>query len=79
MELVQSLKEQPGQGTALGNNYFKIRLAIASKGKGKSGGARLITCLQVRETGIYLLTMYDKAEQERIPDNDLRDLLNLIP
>jgi len=37
LQLVQSLKEQPRQGTALGNNCFKVRLAIASKGKGKSG------------------------------------------
>jgi mRNA-degrading endonuclease RelE of RelBE toxin-antitoxin system len=78
IELVQSLKEQPEQGTALGNNCFKIRLAIASKGKGKSGGARVITCLQIQDTAVYLLSIYDKAEQENIPDKDLQDLLNLI-
>lgn len=43
LELVDSLEENPEQGTALGKNCYKIRLAIASKGKGKSGGARLIT------------------------------------
>lgn len=32
IELVQSLKEDPNQGTPLGNNCYKIRLAIASKG-----------------------------------------------
>jgi len=45
--LVQSLKEDPNQGTLLGNNCYKIRLAIALKGKGKSGGARVITYVQV--------------------------------
>lgn len=45
--LVQSLKEDPNQGTPLGNNCYKIRLAIALKGKGKSGGARVITYVQV--------------------------------
>lgn len=39
LKLVQELKENPEQGTALGKNCFKIRIAIASKGKGKSGGA----------------------------------------
>ena len=77
--LVKALKDQPGQGTTLGNNCFKIRLAIASKGKGKSGGARVITCLQVQDTTVYLLSIYDKAEQENIPDKDLKDLLSLIP
>lgn len=37
--LINSLKENPKQGTSLGNNCFKIRLAIRSKGKGKSGGS----------------------------------------
>lgn len=43
-DLIDSLAEQPVQGTALANNCYKIRLAIKSKGKGKSGGARIITC-----------------------------------
>ena len=43
LELVDSLEENPEQGTALGKNCYKIRLAIACKGKGKPGGATLIT------------------------------------
>ena len=46
-ELINLLKESPKQGTSVGNNCYKIRLAIASKGKGKSGGARVITHIQV--------------------------------
>lgn len=42
-ELVKELKENADQGTPIGNNCFKVRIAIASKGKGKSGGARVIT------------------------------------
>ncbi len=78
LALVKSLKEKPLQGTSLGNNCFKIRLSIASKSKGKSGGARVITCLQVLETTVYLLTIYDKSEYENIPDKDLRDLLGFM-
>ena len=36
-KLLESLQEDPEQGTALGNNCYKIRMAITSKGKGKSG------------------------------------------
>ena len=43
LQLVKSLKENPDQGTALGNQCYKIRLAIKSKAKGKSGGARIVT------------------------------------
>ena len=79
IELVKSLKENPEQGTHLGNNCFKIRLAISSKGKGKSGGARVITYLKISEETIYLLTIFDKTEKENIPDNELAALLKWIP
>ena len=78
-ELIQELKEQPKQGTALGNNCYKIHIAIASKGKGKSGGARVITYFQITATTVFLLTIYDKSEQENIPDKDLHALVKLIP
>lgn len=42
-ELLKELVINPELGIALGNNFYKIRLAISSKGKGKSGGARVIT------------------------------------
>lgn len=77
--LVASLKENPEQGTSLGNNCYKIRLAIASKGKGKSGGARVITHLQVTDKNVFLLSIYDKSEQDSISDKDINSLLDLIP
>jgi hypothetical protein len=48
-ELINSLKNNPSLGTSLGNNCYKIRLAISSKGKGKSGGARVITFVTIIE------------------------------
>ncbi|MBM6945283.1 MULTISPECIES: type II toxin-antitoxin system RelE/ParE family toxin [Bacteroides] len=76
--LIESIQENPIQGTDLGNKLRKIRLAITSKGKGKSGGARIITyAITVREDGIEvtLLTIYDKSDQENISDKELLDLL----
>jgi hypothetical protein len=52
---------------------------MASKGKGKSGGARVITYVQVVHHSVYLLAIYDKSEQAPIQDNDLKKLLKLIP
>ncbi len=78
-QLVHDLKQQPERGVSLGNNCYKIRLAIASKGKGKSGGARVITYVQVSQTSVYLLTIFDKSEQENIPNKEIEDLLKWIP
>ena len=78
-ELIGSLEQHPDQGTPLGNHCYKIRLAITSKGKGKSGGARVITYVQVVHHSVYLLAIYDKAEQADIEDSDLKNLLKLIP
>lgn len=77
-QLVSSLKQQPEQGTSIGNNCYKIRLAIASKGKGKSGGARVITYVKISKGFVYLLTIYDKSRQESISDKELEELLKWI-
>lgn len=79
LELVKQLKEKPEQGTAIGKNCFKIRLAITSKNKGKSGGARIITSFVVTETTVYLLTIYDKSEKENLTNKELEELLQSIP
>ena len=43
--LIAEISQNPMQGVIIGNNCYKIRLAISSKNKGKSGGARIITYL----------------------------------
>ena len=74
-ELVEELKEYPETGVHLGNNVYKIRLAIASKNKGKSGGARVITYLKTEDGKIYLLTIYDKGERTTISDSEILQIL----
>ncbi|MBS1533395.1 MAG: type II toxin-antitoxin system RelE/ParE family toxin [Bacteroidetes bacterium] len=77
--LLDSLEQDPRTGTSLGKNCYKIRLSIASKGKGKSGGARVITNLVVAEEIVILLAIYDKSEKENISDKELEKLLEQIP
>ena len=76
---IASLHEDPNQGTPLGNNCYKIRLSIASKGKGKSGGARLITNFIISESTIYLISIYDKSEKENLSEKELIELLKYLP
>jgi mRNA-degrading endonuclease RelE of RelBE toxin-antitoxin system len=79
LELIESLELNPEQGTNLGNNCYKIRIAIASKRKGKSGGARIITNFIVAEETVYLLSIYDKSEKENLTDKELDELLKFVP
>ncbi len=78
-ELIQELKGNPEKGIAIGKSCFKVRLAIASKGKGKSGGARIITNFVITDHTVYLLSIYDKSEKETISDKELIELLQYIP
>ncbi len=77
-QLIESLEENPVQGTPLSDNCYKIRMSIASKCKGKRGGARVITYLQVTAKSVYLLAIYDKSDVESISDKEITTLLGLI-
>ena len=73
--LIEVLEENPKKGTSLGSSCFKIRLALASKRRGKSGGARIITHFYVEEETVFLIAIYDKSEQSDISDKELKELL----
>jgi mRNA-degrading endonuclease RelE of RelBE toxin-antitoxin system len=79
LALVQELKEKPELGKAIGQNCYKIRIAIASKGKGKSGGARIITNFVITDNTVYLLSIYDKSEKDSLTDREINELLKYIP
>jgi mRNA-degrading endonuclease RelE of RelBE toxin-antitoxin system len=78
IQLVKNIELNPNLGIALGNNCYKIRLAITSKGKGKSGGARVITHLYVSSETIYLLTVYDKSEKSNLTNTELNELIKSL-
>ena len=74
--LIGELEDEPHQGTPIGRNCYKIRMAIRSKGKGKSGGARVITCVVVVRESVYLLAIYDKSDQATLSDTALKAMLD---
>ncbi|WP_061231674.1 type II toxin-antitoxin system RelE/ParE family toxin [Leptospira noguchii] len=76
--LISSLEKNPTEGIPIGQNCYKIRIPIASKGKGKSGGARVITCVVIIEKIVFLVSIYDKSEKENISDKDLEKIIKLI-
>ena len=69
--LLESLRREPQQGVDLGRGLHKVRMAISSKGKGKSGGARVITFTVVisqQDAVLNLLYIYDKADKASISE-----------
>ena len=78
--LLDDLEADPKSGDPIGKNCFNVRMAIISKNKGKSGGARVITHLLVRLEGetLYLLKIYDKSDLETISEKELENLLKAI-
>ena len=76
--LLDILEENPMIGTPIGKDCFKIRLAIKSKTKGKSGGARVITCVKIIAKTVYLISIYDKSDFDDINDSDLKNRLKEI-
>ena len=77
--LIESLTDNPEQGTPLGNNFYKIRLSISAKGKGKRSGARIIIYIKVSAKKVYLSSIYEKGEKETISDKELKLIFNSIP
>ncbi|MBS1547945.1 MAG: type II toxin-antitoxin system RelE/ParE family toxin [Bacteroidetes bacterium] len=76
--LISSLEELSMQGTPLGKDCYKIRLAVSSKGGGKSGGARVITYVRLVKGKVYLLTIYDKSDQSSLSAKELHALVDSI-
>jgi len=77
-ELEKELSKKPTLGDHLGSNVYKVRMAISSKGKGKSGGARIITHIYAIGEKLFLLSVYDKLEKENISDDEIKLLLKDI-
>lgn len=83
--LENKLIENPKLGISIGNNIYKIRLSSKSKGKGKSGGFRVISYLETEIIGlidknqdiisVYLISIYDKSETSSISIKELKDLI----
>ena len=79
--LQHDLMKNPEIGVSLGGGKRKIRLGVKSKGGGKRGGLRVITLnvvLDVTDTCINLLTIYDKKEIANVSDKYIDELIRSL-
>ncbi len=74
-KLFAELEENPTIGKSPGNDIFKIRLAIASKNKVKSGGARVLSFVKVTQTSVLLFSIYSKGENDNLTDKQIQELI----
>lgn len=75
------LVKNPFLGESYGANLYKIRLADESKGKGKSGGFRVMYYLAIKNENnidIILITIFDKSETDTIKKKDAELLLQKV-
>jgi len=73
-----SILKNPYQGTELSPGIRKVRLTIGSKGRGQSGGARVITftyLVNEKDGVVILLLLYDKADASNIKMNVVRQII----
>jgi len=76
--LENQLKEEHKKVIYIGNGCYKILLSIASKGRGTSGGARVIIHFVIRDNSVYLLSIYDKSDIENLSDSEITTLVKII-
>ncbi len=76
--LISILERNPFEGSTLGKDCYKIRLAIKSKGAGKSGGGRVISLVKVIREEVTLLSIYAKSEKEAITRKELNRFISFV-
>ena len=77
-KFLEELEKNPISGESLGLHTYKYRMAIASKGRGHSGGARVITLtytVSERAGEIILLLIYDKADVSSVKVNVVKKIV----
>lgn len=81
-KFLDSLEENPFQGTSLGMDVYKTRMAVLSKGKGKSGGVRVLTYtvqkVNPEKIVITLLSIFDKSDIENVSDGYIKSLVKEV-
>ena len=75
IQFLNELEKNPFKGDEIIENCRKARIPIKSKGKGKSGGGRVIFYYEIVNDKIILLYIYDKNELENVKDDFIRYLL----
>jgi hypothetical protein len=86
LAFVELTENEGVQGVALGKGIYKARLAVKTKGKGKSGGLRIISysdiILSFDGETVILVEIYDKNEfstvSKKIIEEKVKDFVDKL-
>ena len=70
--IVEALARDPEAGEMIPGSGGCRKVRVAGRGKGKSGGYRLITYYGGKDIPVYLLTIYSKGDQVNLSDQQVK-------
>ena len=77
-ELLYYLSSKPKSGTLIQGSGGIRKLRWASKGKGKSGGSRVIYLFYNETVPLFLLTIFGKNEKVNLSKSERNELAKLV-
>ena len=77
-DLVKALVERPTLGPVMPGTGGARKVRVRLRGRGKSGGARLIYAVVLRSSAIALLDCYAKSEREDLTADDRKRIAMLL-
>jgi len=78
LAFLKELEKNPMMGDEIFPNCRKARITIKSKGRGKSGGGRVVFYFEIIEDKVILLFIYDKSEMENVQTAFIEQILKTI-
>lgn len=73
--LFLELEDNPTLGRDLGDGIYKIRIVIASKNRGKSGGGRVMSYVKITDKIVLLFSIFSKGDKDTISEKEIEELL----
>jgi len=78
-QMVEFIATHPEDGDIMPESGGVRKLRWAAKGKGKSGGVRVIYYFYNDTFPIFLLTLYTKSQKANLTKAERNDLKSLVP
>ena len=78
LDLASRLKKNPDLGVKYLGLAKKIRLAIKSKNKGKSGGVRVVFIVLIKKSKLFFLDILDKSDSDAFSKDNEKKLVVMM-
>jgi len=76
--IVEMIASNPQAGDEIGGTGGARKVRVAGRGKGKSGGYRVITFYSGKDVPVFLLTIYSKGEKANLTKSERNELKSIL-